>query len=210
MNKVFFQIFVFIIMIVNLSNVYGQGDRGVLVYELDVFLDFEQTLNSSSLEEKDKNEAKNLIADFLNLQKSNLTKSIKETWIYAFDDKHIRRISGNRLFKGESFDLYLTQERLKTFRRFYKGDKSDLRIDTLDLNKNEKYRYEILEIDTSLYEIENYKCYKILVDEIKYTSRDSTTTHYEIYATKQIKIDFGFILDWREKVIDDCPVLLKS
>lgn len=201
-------LFITLLMLCLCPTLVSQSQSGQLTFRLDVVLNKPELAgNPDSI--NDKLETLQFVEKMIGL--TSLGSSMSEKWVYAFTDSLVRRLEGNRLFRTESFDLYEVKSRLKTYRRFRKDNLDDFRIDTISLNTKDSYTYRLIEQDTSMIEVSGFNCYRIIFEEthtLKFGG--PMVTRYDVLATPEIELDPSFLLDWREQIIEHCPVYIKS
>ena len=190
---------------------------GELTYELEVVLEYnwKDRLEESSTERDTMNDQEHIkrIKDFLNKHGADVDANSSnhvERWTYRFDSNQAR-IIGNKIFKGETFDLYFFDKMIRIIRRHYKGNIEDLRIDTMDYQRIKAGRkYQVQINKDSIRQIKGYKCYEVLVEEFRELGGTELRTNYELYVTDEIKFSPSIILEWGERITDDCPIYIKS
>ena len=203
------------ILVLFLQTSFAQKKSGVLIYEMKVVngYSWQDKLADYNVNEKDSlaiKDAKQQIEKFLASKKNNTNETISQKWEYHFNAKKAR-IKGNNLFRRKSFDIYEYDSNERIARRFHKGNKNDLRIDTIryaDKLKNWMYK-SVIHKDSIKY-IRGYKCYKIVIEESKKKPKETLKTTYEIYVTDDINFPLNPIIALPIKVTKDCPVSIKS
>jgi hypothetical protein len=133
-----------------------------------------------------------------------------ERWTYQFDSNQAR-IIGNKKFKGETFDLYLFDEMIRIIRRHHKENIKDIRIDTMNYQKIKADReYQVQINKDSIRQIGEYECYEIVVEEVRELGETELRISHKLYVTEEIKFSPSIILEWGERITDDCPIYIKS
>jgi len=190
---------------------------GELTYELEVVLeyDWKDRLEEGSTERDTTNDQKHIerIKDFLNKHGADIDANSSnqiERWTYQFDSNQVRIIR-NKVFKGETFDLYFLDKMMRIIRRHHKGNIEDMRIDTMDYQRIKADRKYQVQINKDIIrQIKGYKCYEILVEEVRELGGIELLTNYKLYVTDEIKFSPSIILEWGEQITDDCPIYIKS
>ena len=190
-----------------------QVSSGVLTYEVKVHLgDLKEELQEdyltrdSVLTQKELDRIFEFVQEKLDEDES-ADGVVTERWIYHYDTTRAR-IEGNKLFRGETFDLYYFEEMIRVIRRHHKGNTNDLRIDTMNYHANNLSRtYEVEVRKNRIYKIGEYQCYEILVKEIRDIGLE---INHQLFVTEEIQFSPSTILEWGKYVTDDCLVYAKS
>lgn len=200
------------------STLNGQATQGTLTYEVETEIGYnwEELIEEVSAESDTVSVdtgAISALSKFLSQKgfSEDADTSHIEQWTYSFNSD-MASITGNPIFKGETFDLYYFDKLIRVIWRHHKGDRDDLRIDTMDYKKASADRVYQVQVNKAITrQINGYDCYNISVKEVRDLGRGTEMiTNYELFVTEEIRFSPSVILDWGAHLSPHCPLYIKS